>query len=213
MYRVVASSNNPEHWLRERRKLITASDVYKIVHGSSSEYDRLLAEKRGEVEPPDLSRIKVVMAGRYLESGIRRLWSHMSGIRSRGTPYLCVSTKYPWLGATPDGLGWSRFSECAGVVEIKLVTTCDVSERGRLRTEYTRRAVNRWTPEPPEKYRTQHDTQMFVVGKSFGWLVAGFAGSNPVHYPRRFDSRHRWFYELDVIPRLEDFARKARLIQ
>ena len=160
------------------------------------------------MEPKSLDMVKPVIAGKYGEDGILRIWKHFSGRNYRKTPWLCQSLKYPFLGATPDAYGWSDMASACGVVEVKLVTTCQVSSEGKLTSEYAQRAVDKWWPEAPPNYQLQHDTQMYVCGKSFGWIVAGFAFSNVCTFPRK--ARHD-IYESDVIPALEDFARKARL--
>lgn len=210
-YNVVASSEDREDWLAWRKKLITASDVHKVLKGGK-EYERLLAEKRGEVEAKNLDRVKPVMAGRFGEPAILEMWKHFYGVRAKSTPLLCQSKKYPFLGATPDGYAWCPWEGMAGVVEIKLVTTCVVNKHGVLTSEYTSKAVAKWSNGPPAHYQTQHDTQMFVTGKGFGWIVAAFTLPNIVPFPRQFDSEAKSRYEQTVVPQLEDFARKARLI-
>lgn len=210
-YTVVASSEDRADWLKWRRKLITASDVYKVLQGGKTR-ERLLAEKRGEVEAKNLDGIKPVMAGRFGESSVMRMWRHFHHVRAKSTPYLCRSKKYPFLGATPDGYAWSPIAGTAGVVEIKLVTTCVVNKHGELTSEYTRRAVDKWSSGPPKHYCLQHDTQMFVVGKWFGWIVAAFTLPNVVPFPRKFDDVAKLRYETEVIPQLEEFAREARIL-
>lgn len=193
-YKVVASSKDRPTWLEWRKKLITASDVHKVLKGGKTRAT-LLAEKRGEVEPKNLDYNRYVMGGRFHESGVMAMWKHFSGMHAHLTPLLCVSLRYPWLGATADGLAWSSVAGEAGVVEIK---TCNTGTWGNV---------------VPGNYALQHDTQMYVLGKSFGWVVVSYGFAHiPDTYPRGFSAQRRSEYEREVIPKLEEFAKDAKLI-
>ena len=122
-YEVVATSTDEAAWLEARNTMLTASDVYKVVHGTPAAYKQLLGEKRGELPRKDISKLKPVAAGKAAEEGILNLWCTLEDRRAKLTPILCRSKRFPFLGATPDGLCWDDMEEEAGIVEVKLVTT------------------------------------------------------------------------------------------
>lgn len=213
---VVADARNRKDWLEWRKKLITASDVYKVLRGPESKsYQRLAAEKRGDIKPDDLSRNPKVMAGSHLEEGIANFWGEWYGYEVEMAQELCRSRAYPFLGATPDAFAHSDITGRSGIVEVKFTNVAYFREADggveleRLNLDY---ALSLWRNGPPPNYRMQHDTQMFVLGKSRGWIIASLGGGLPLSFPRSFGDESRVSYEQRVIPQLEQFARDARII-
>ncbi len=89
---------------RSRRTYIGGSDARTIVGKDENALLRLWREKRGEIEPEDLSRNLLVQFGCATEE-LNRLWFEQETGRSLGhVQHFVRHPKIEWMGATLDGI-------------------------------------------------------------------------------------------------------------
>lgn len=88
----------------ERRSFIGGSDANVILSGNAEKIQRLWREKRGEVDPEDLSSSLPVMLGCWTEAFNRQWFEGLSGQRvtSAGKHFTC--SRHDWRRCTVDGL-------------------------------------------------------------------------------------------------------------
>lgn len=92
-----------DEWHAARRLGIGGSDAGIIMGGDEEKILRLWREKRGEVEPEDLSRVLPVMMGSFTEP-FNVLWFEQEAnkrVISRGDTR--VSPDHPWMRCNLDG--------------------------------------------------------------------------------------------------------------
>ena len=149
----VATSDNKPHWLAERRQYITASEV-AVVLGKSPYKTRLQLFHEKLNGAPNIDNVHTRRGIRH-EEDVLRAWGSSPGWakdrRWKASKTLYASTVYPWLAATPDGLG--RHLDKTWVLEAKC------PER-------------RWK-RPPEHYLWQVRAQMLVLGIHRANLIEG----------------------------------------
>jgi predicted phage-related endonuclease len=114
-----SSSSDPQHplfWptlehlrlstddLSRHRRSIGGSDANIILSGDRDRIRQLWLEKRGEVEPADLSANLSVMLGCWTEAFNRQWYQQFTGssITSAGKSFVCE--RYGWRRCTVDGL-------------------------------------------------------------------------------------------------------------
>jgi putative phage-type endonuclease len=94
-----------ELWKQWRTSRITATDV-PIILGSSPFKTKLeLYEEKLGMRPPQPLNASMAR-GQELEPAARKLASELMDIDFR--PAVIECTKYPWLAASLDGLGWCK---------------------------------------------------------------------------------------------------------
>lgn len=142
-----------KEWLEARRKYITASDCYDAIHNPFAVYAKKVSGEDG-FEPTARMRF-----GSKVESAVREMYSENTGreIFYPGPHALAVSTKYPWLACSLDGLiyadGTKRFS---GVYE------------GKANSVFV---ADKWDGDVPERYKWQGMAALAVTQLNF----CGFA--------------------------------------
>jgi putative phage-type endonuclease len=179
--------------LAARKKGVGGSDVATILGLNPYKTAlELYAEKRGEVEPHDLSENEAVEAGIVLEDAIADLAARRMSKRDGGEVKLrrCNRTisnpKYPWLTVNIDRdvVGQERG------VEIKNVGAWAAGSWGAPGTD-----------EVPEYYLPQPHTYM-IVKEYPVWTVAGYFGGADL---RLYEvARDREFHEL-ILDATRDF--------
>lgn len=87
-----------------RRQFIGASDANIIMSGDQARIERLAAEKRGEAEPEDLSRVLAVVLGSFTEELNRYWFEMMTGFEVASEGCEVTHGEYPFLRATLDGI-------------------------------------------------------------------------------------------------------------
>jgi predicted phage-related endonuclease len=87
-----------------RRSFIGGSDANVILSGDQDRILALWREKRGEMEPEDLSGSLAVMLGCWTEPFNRQWYERISGQRVRGAGQTLACSKYDWRRCTVDGL-------------------------------------------------------------------------------------------------------------
>ncbi len=124
----------------DRRKFIGGSDARVIMGDDEAALLRLWREKRGEVEPEDLSGNLIVQLGAVTED-LNRLWFE----RKTGQTVTDVQRriKHPvlrWMGATLDGL----VEGTGAVFEAKFMLPWSFSEEGAAEKHMAQVQHNMW---------------------------------------------------------------------
>jgi predicted phage-related endonuclease len=90
--------------LRDRRHFIGGSDARIIMGADETLLLRLWREKRGEVEPEDLSDILIVQLGTVTEDLNRRWYERNTGHAIKDVQRQVLHPVHKWMAATLDGL-------------------------------------------------------------------------------------------------------------
>src|SRR5262245_66236480 len=88
----------------DRRFLIGGSDARIIMGNDEAALTRLWREKRGEVEPEDLSRNLIVQLGAATEELNRGWYERNTGRQVRDVQRRVKHSAIPWMAATLDGI-------------------------------------------------------------------------------------------------------------
>jgi predicted phage-related endonuclease len=126
----------------ERRYFIGGSDAQIVMGRDEAALVRLWREKRGEVEPEDLSGNLVVQLGRVTEELNRRWYEVQSGQEVVDVQQHIRHPGLKWMGATFDG----RVGSSGAVFEAKFMLQWSFSEEAAV-----------------EKYAPQLQHNMWVV--------------------------------------------------
>ena len=135
-------TNLSTDYLKDRRDFIGGSDARIIMGKDEDALLRLWQEKRGEIEPQDLSGNLVVQLGLATEDLNRRWYELNSGETITDIQRRVRHPAVPWLGATLDG----RVSGSDAVFEAKFMLPWAFSEEAAI-----------------EKHMPQLQHNMFVV--------------------------------------------------
>jgi putative phage-type endonuclease len=92
-----------EAWHAARRLGIGGSDANTIAAGDPEKVLRLIQEKRGEVEPEDLSRVLPVRMGSFTEPFNIQWLEESTGLKVTGQGDTRVSSEHPWMRCNLDG--------------------------------------------------------------------------------------------------------------
>jgi hypothetical protein len=123
-----------------RRDFIGGSDARVIMGREETALIRLWQEKRGEIEPEDLSGQLVVQLGVATE-GLNRLWFERN--TSRTLKDVQRRIRHPvirWMGATLDGV----VAETGAVFESKFMLPWSFSEQGAVEKHMAQLQHNMW---------------------------------------------------------------------
>ena len=108
--------------LNSRRSFIGGSDVRIIMGNDEAALMRLWREKRGEVEPEDLSRNLIVQLGTVTEE-LNRAW-YEANTGQVGTSMCRSRFKHPtlrWMAATLDGRVQSSWGSIRSQIHVAVV--------------------------------------------------------------------------------------------
>ncbi|MEQ8720982.1 MAG: YqaJ viral recombinase family protein [Sandaracinaceae bacterium] len=161
---VVCDESDRDRWLEERRKLITASRAAAILGVGS--YDEtplsIWAELTGRVErepftPEQLERFE---HGHLFEDPIAELAATREGWALERWQQLIRSTRWPWLGATPDYRVYASGRPGPGALQVKTVGPF---------------ADRAWEEGPPVDVVVQVQQELAVSGYQWGAIAACFA--------------------------------------
>lgn len=141
-------------WLRERRKLITASDVPSLmgINRFKRPMDVFWEKLHGAV---DLSSNPNIERGHVMERAILCEYERRVDLRTKPLGSLWSNRDYPWLGATPDAVDSMGF-----LVEIKCPAKAPLED---------------YKEEAFKRYEYQLLAQLLVTEKRFGAIVAATA--------------------------------------
>jgi predicted phage-related endonuclease len=109
---------------RDRRTFIGGSDARTIMGDDEQALMRLWREKRGEIEPPDLSGNLIVQLGVVTEDLNRRWYEASTGQVITDVQQHLRHRAIPWMGATIDG----RVQGSDAVFEAKFMLPWHFSE-------------------------------------------------------------------------------------
>ena len=124
----------------ERRFFIGGSDARIIVGSNEAALNRLWREKRGEVEPEDLSGNLVVQLGAATEALNRSWYERNAGRRVGDVQRWVKHSAIPWMAATLDGT-----VEGAGAVfEAKFMLPWSFSEEAAAEKYMAQLQHNMW---------------------------------------------------------------------
>lgn len=157
-----------EKWFMEKTFRVTASNITDIVANPSKKCAELWKKSK-----MNLSCIPAISWGKNHENEATLAYEKKSAnsVKKCG---LFVSKKYPFLGATPDGI----LSD-TGILEIKCpfllrnVEPWDLSvlDSAQKRTFFCSKNTNCISLKRSHKYYTQVQMQMFVTGRKFADFV------------------------------------------
>lgn len=186
---VVSADADPEGWLKERQKLLTATDIPSIlgIPGARSALETWYQKKDALMARAESDAIREAkQAGHDFEDFNALMFSKAAGRRVERSQELLQSTKHLWLGATID---YRQFIDI-------LYTDRRPAERSvrpvELKNAGSYAAEDMWPlgGEPHLTWQVQLTVQMIVMAESEGSLSA-WLGSPFVH--------HRWCdLELDL---------------
>jgi predicted phage-related endonuclease len=118
----------------KRRTFIGGSDARIIMGEDEAALVRLWREKRGEVEPQDLSEVLIVQLGIATEELNRRWYERNTGQTVKDVQRRLVHPVHGWMAATLDG----RVEPDGAVFEAKFMLPWNFSEE---------EAVQKYTPQ------------------------------------------------------------------
>src|SRR5260370_36659327 len=123
-----------------RRSFVGGSDARIIMGGDEPALIRLWREKRGEVEPEDLSGNLIVQLGTVTE-GLNRSWyERNTGRRVTAVQRHVKHSAITWMAATLDGL----VEEIGAVFEAKFMLPWSFSEEAAAKKYMAQLQHNMW---------------------------------------------------------------------
>ena len=124
----------------DRRHTIGGSDARIIMGDDRAALLRLWREKRGEVEPEDLSDNLIVQLGRVTEELNRRWYQRNTGHAVHDVQQRIVHPIHKWLAATLDG----RVDPGGAVFEAKFMLPWNFSEEAAAERHMAQLQHNMW---------------------------------------------------------------------
>jgi len=126
--------------LADRRYFIGGSDARIIMGDNEAALIRLWREKRGEVEPEDLSRNLIVQLGLATEDLNRRWYERNTDQTITDVQRRVQHTTVRWLAATVDG----RVEATGAVFEAKFMLPWSFTEEGAAEKHMAQLQHNMW---------------------------------------------------------------------
>jgi predicted phage-related endonuclease len=127
-------------WVADRRTAIGGSDARVIMGDDEAALVRLWREKRGEVEPKDLSDNLIVQLGTVTEDLNRRWYERNTGSAVRDVQKRMVHPVIKWMAATLDGL----VEPTGAVFEAKFMLPWNFSEEAAAEKHLAQLQHNMW---------------------------------------------------------------------
>lgn len=189
---VVSADADPEGWLRERQKLLTATDIPSVlgVPGARSALETWYQKKDALVARAEAEQIRAAkQAGHDFEDFNALMFAKAAGRRVEREQQLLRSNKHPWLGATLD------YSQHMLIVRPGLPAYKD-KRPVELKNVGSFAAEEMWPigGEPHLTWQVQLHVQIIVTDTVSGSLSA-WVGAPFVH--------HRW-QDFKRDPKLEE---------
>jgi predicted phage-related endonuclease len=126
--------------LGDRRSFVGGSDARIIMGEDEGSLVRLWREKRGEVEPEDLSENLIVQLGTVTEDLNRRWYERNTGHRIKDAQRRVKHPVIKWMAATLDGL----VDPGGAVFEAKFMLPWTFSEEGAAEKHMAQLQHNMW---------------------------------------------------------------------
>ena len=133
-------SNNSTKTNEDRRAFIGGSDAQIIMGDDEDRLVRLWREKRGEVEPEDLSENLIVQLGTVTEDLNRRWYERNSGRAIKDVQRRVQHPVHTWMAATLDGV----VDPGGAVFEAKFMLPWTFSEEGAAEKHMAQLQHNMW---------------------------------------------------------------------
>lgn len=165
------SKQDREHWLRERRKGLGASDAAAALGISEwATRNGLYLEKTGRLEPREATEATDI--GNFLEDPIAQLFAARTGLRIEKAGVLMQHVDYDWMLATPD------------------YVVIEDNEPGSLQIKFrTAWASKDWQGDNlPDDTHVQVLHEMAVMGVSFAYVCALVGSSLKIKRVERDDA-------------------------
>jgi predicted phage-related endonuclease len=124
----------------ERRSFVGGSDARVIMGDDEVALIRLWREKRGDVEPEDLSGVLVVQLGTVTEDLNRRWYERNTGNAIKDVQRRILHPVHRWMGATLDG----RVDPGGAVFEAKFMLPWTFSEEAAAEKHMAQLQHNMW---------------------------------------------------------------------
>jgi predicted phage-related endonuclease len=124
----------------DRRTFIGGSDARIIMGEDEDKLVRLWREKRGEVDPQDLSQELIVQLGSITEDLNRTWYERLSGDRVEDVQRKVRHPIHKWMGATLDG----RVAQTGAVFEAKFMLPWNFSEEAAADKHMAQLQHNMW---------------------------------------------------------------------
>jgi predicted phage-related endonuclease len=125
---------------RDRRAFIGGSDARTIMGDNEARLTRLWQEKRGELDPEDLSQDLVVQLGNITENLNRAWYERSSGAIVEHVQSRVLHPVHRWMGATLDG----RVHPTGDVFEAKFMLPWNFSEEAAAEKHMAQLQHNMW---------------------------------------------------------------------
>lgn len=126
--------------VRERRSFIGGSDARTIMGNDEAKLVRLWHEKRGEVEPEDLTHDLLVQLGTITEELNRTWYERSTGYALEDVQRRVFHPIHKWMGATLDG----RVQQTGAVFEAKFMLPWNFSEEAAAEKHMAQLQHNMW---------------------------------------------------------------------
>jgi predicted phage-related endonuclease len=130
----------------ERRFFVGGSDARIIMGNDETALIRLWCEKRGEVEPEDLSGNLIVQLGTATEELNRTWYERNTGRSVRDVQRLVKHSAIPWMAATLDGI----VDGTGAVFEAKFMLPWSFSEEAAAEKHMAQVQHNMWVTHSRE---------------------------------------------------------------
>ncbi|WP_316168897.1 MULTISPECIES: YqaJ viral recombinase family protein [unclassified Bradyrhizobium] len=127
-------------WRAERRSFIGGSDARIIMGNDEAKITRLWQEKRGEVEPPELSHDLIVQLGTVTEDLNRTWYERSTGHLVEDVQRRVRHPVHKWMAATLDG----RVQQTGSVFEAKFMLPWNFSEEAAVEKHMAQLQHNMW---------------------------------------------------------------------
>ena len=206
---VVSADTEPERWLEERRKLLTATDVPSIlgVPGARSALETWYQKKDALVARAESDAIREArQAGHDFEDSNALMFSKATGRYIERSQQLVRSNRHPWLGCTLDYVQNERHG-----VDILLPPKDPPPWRPlELKNAGSHAASDMWPVggEPHLTWQVQVHTQMSIMDVEQGSLSA-WLGAPYVHH-RWCDVEHDRELETIILEESERFWKSLK---
>jgi predicted phage-related endonuclease len=136
----MSGNTSDSHRYIDRRGFIGGSDARVIMGDNEADLVRLWREKRGEVEPEDLSDVLIVQLGTVTEDLNRRWYERNTGCAVKDVQRRLLHPVHKWMAATLDGL----VDPGGAVFEAKFMLPWTFSEEGAAEKHMAQLQHNMW---------------------------------------------------------------------
>ena len=185
--------SSAQKWHRpDRRHFIGGSDARIIMGDDEPALIRLWREKRGEIEPPDLSGNLIVQLGTVTEPLNRQWYERNSGNAIKDVQLRVRHPVVKWMAATLDGM----VEQTGAVFEAKFMLPWSFSEEGAAEKYMAQLQHNMWV--------TNSRTAVLSIITGGGKWVEITVSADPLYQHLLFTAEKKFWrcVESGDLPRL-----------